>query len=167
MDDPHRQFRILIRPSRRLIALLCVAYGGAAACLLSLDLGAGIMGLMLALLVLGAVCDLAVHGRARHRRAPREIVFDAESECRVVGATGVELRGRLRTAILVHPLAVCFTLDLGDRQTLPVLILPDMCRADAFRKLRLWLRAHHGDVRDDATPGHSFTLAGLRNDQRQ
>lgn len=166
MDDARDQLRILLHPSRMLVLALCSAYAGAGACLLSLDLGAGFKALMLALLMLSGYCDLVTRAGAVWRRRVREIVFHADGDWRVIGETGKIRCGRPGAGHLVHPLAVCFTLELAGGKKLPVLIVRDMCTADAFRELRAWLRGHGRSGRDTAPRAWSALTLRPRHGSR-
>jgi hypothetical protein len=140
MDDVGDRFRIVLKPSRKLLAALGLAYSGAAACLLSLDLEFGAKALMFAFLVLSGVCDSCIHAGGPTRRRVTGLVLHREGDWRVVNGAGEVLRGRPVPGGLVHPLAVCFSIRLADARRLPVLVLADMCGADEFRRLRVWLR---------------------------
>jgi hypothetical protein len=154
MDDPRDRFRIALRPSRTLLMALGLAYAGAAACLLSLDMELGIKGPMLAFLTLSGFCDLCLHAGGLRRRRVGEIILHPEGDWRVINGAGEMLRGKPVAGRLVHPLAICFSIRRGNAKRLPVLVLGDMCSADAFRQLRAWLRVHgeHGPATASRTP---------------
>lgn len=148
MDDVANRVRIALRPSRTLLLALCAAYAGAAACLLSLDLGFGIKGLLLAFLTLSGFCDLCFHAGGRRRRVS-EIVLNSDGDWRVISGSGEVLRGRPDPGRLVHSLAICFSVRLGGAKRVPVVVLGDMCSGEAFRQLRAWLRVHGEDGADN------------------
>lgn len=143
MDEARRPLRVILHPSRTLALSLVAGYSGAALCLLSLDLGSGVLSLTFALLTLSGYCDIRTHFGCYPRRA-REIVLHPDDDWRVVDARGGVLQGRPVGALLVHSLAVCFSIRLVSGKRVPVLVLKDMCSPDAFRRLRIWLNMHDG-----------------------
>lgn len=166
MDDPRNRFRIVLHPSRMLALALGGAYAGAAACLLAIDLSAGVKSLIIAFLVFSAYCDLRVHAGADGRSRIREIVFHSDDDWIAVIGVGRIVRGRPATGRLVHLLAVCFSLEQPNGKKLPVLILCDMCDGDAFRDLRVWLRGHDTGGGDPAGKRRSVMDFRLGNGSR-
>ncbi len=138
MDETRRPLRVILHPSRTLAFALLTGYSGAALCLLSLDLGSGISSLMFALLTLSGYCDIRTHFGRNPRRA-REIVLHCDDDWRVIDAGGNLRRGRPLGALVVHSVAVCFSIRTDCGQRVPVLVLKDMCTSDTFRRLRVWL----------------------------
>ena len=138
MDEARRPLRVILHPSKTLALALVAGYFGAALCLLSLDLGSGVLSLTFALLTLSGYCDFCTHFGRALRRA-REIVLHPDDDWRVIDARGGVLRGRTVGAHLVHSLAVCFSIRSVSGKRVPVLVLKDMCSPDAFRRLRVWL----------------------------
>ena len=143
MDEARRPLRITLHPSRTLALALVTVYTGAALCLLSLDLGSGIATLTLALLTLSGYCDIRSH-LGRHPRRAREIVLHRDDDWRVVDAFGGVSQGRPFDAVMIHSLAVCFSIRSAGGKRVPVLVLKDMCSAEAFRRLRVWLNTNRG-----------------------
>jgi hypothetical protein len=149
MDDARNRFRIKLHPSRTLVLALGSAYIGAGACLSLLDLGSGIKTLVLAFLCFSGICDLYSHAGGNRRKRVKEIIFHLDGEWRVINAAGELLQGKPVGGRLLHPLAVSFSIRLGSGKRLPVFVLGDMCTADAFRDLRVWLGVH-GERGQDA-----------------
>ncbi|HSS64715.1 MAG TPA: protein YgfX [Gammaproteobacteria bacterium] len=164
MDDLYDHFRIVLHPSPTLVLALAAAYAGAAACLLSLELGFGIKGLMLAFLILSGFCDLWVAASTRWRRRVSQIVFHPDGDWRVISGAGEVLTGRPVAGRVVHPLAVCFSIRLASGKCLPVTVLGDMCAGDAFRRLRAWLGIHGGRGLDVAAPSRPLRKMSRRDD---
>ena len=162
MDDVRDRLRIAFRPSRALLLALGSAYAGATACLLSLDVGFGIKGLMLAFLIFSGFCDLSIHAGGLQRRRVREIILYPGGDWRVINGAGEVLRGTPVAGRLVHPLAICFSIRLGKAKQLPVLVVGDMCSADAFRQLRAWLSVHGEDGPDVASRTRPVSSRGPR-----
>lgn len=150
MDDPRDRLRIVLRPSRILVLTLGCGYVGAAACVLALDFAAGAKSLMIAFLVFSALCDLRCYAGLDERRRIREIIFHSSDDWIAISGAGRVFHGRPGWGRLVHPLAVCFSLEQSDGKKLPVLILCDMCDIEALRDLRVWLRGHPGGGGDPA-----------------
>ncbi len=138
MNEARRPLRVILQPSRALALALITGYSGAALCLLSLDLGSGISSLTFALLTLSGYCDIRAHF-GRHSRRAREIVLHCDDDWRVIDACGGVRRGRPFGALVVHSLAVCFSIRTDCGKRVPVLVLKDMCSSNAFRRLRVWL----------------------------
>lgn len=166
MDDARDRLRIVLHPSRLLPLTLFGAYAGAGVCLLAIDTGASIKTFLFAFLLLSAYCDLGRHAAARGRCRIAEMIFDAGADWLAFRADGQTIRGRPGASCLVHPLAVCFTLEQSGKSSQPVLILSDMCNADDFRRLRLWLRAHNSDGRGPASGSRFASRLRLGDDSR-
>lgn len=138
MDEARRPLRVILHPSRTLALALVSGYSGAALCLLSLDLGSGVLSLTFALLALSGYCDSRTHF-GRHPRRAREIVLHCDDDWRVIDACGGVRQGRPLGAVVVHSLVVCFSIRSESGKRVPVLVLNDMCPSGTFRRLRLWL----------------------------
>lgn len=163
MDDARDRFRILLHPSRMLVLALASAYAGAGVCLWLLDLGLGVKGLMFAFLILSGLCDLCIHTGAQRRLRVREITFHSSGDWQLSNGTGKVLHGKPIGHRLVHPLAVCFSIRLDSGEVMPVLVLGDMCRADAFRELRVWLSVHGEGGQDAIARARPLLNMGRRN----
>ena len=138
MDEARRPLRVILHPSRTLAFALLTGYAGAGLCLLFLDLGSGISSLTFALLILSAYCDFRTHF-GRHPRRAREIVLHCDNDWRVIDAHGGARQGEPFGTLVVHSLAVCFSIRTDCGKRVPVLVLKDMCSSDTFRRLRVWL----------------------------
>jgi hypothetical protein len=65
---------------------------------------------------------------------------------RVVFRDGRDVEARLQRAALVSPLITTLSLHCADGARCEVLLLPDTVNADAFRRLRVRLRAIDGEL---------------------
>lgn len=166
MDDARDRFRILLHPSRTLVLALGAAYAGAGVCLWLLDLGPGIKGLMFAFLILSGLCDLCIHTGAHRRLSVKEITFHRGGDWQLTNRAGKVFHGKPVACRLVHPVAVCFSIRLDSGVDLPVLVLGDMCGADQFRALRVWLSVHGERSQDASAPTRRPTNMGRRNGLR-
>ena len=143
MDEARRPLRVILQPSKTLALVLLTGYAGAALCLLSLDLGSGLSSLTAALLALSGYSDFRTHF-GRHPRRARQIVLHCDGDWRVIDACGGLRQGRPLGALVVHSLAVCFSIRTDCGKRVPVLVLKDMCPSDTFRRLRVWLNVNGG-----------------------
>ncbi len=142
MIRPRNDIQLSLRSSRILTAGLCLAYLGAAGCLLASDFPQSIGTLAMAFLLASGFCDLIRFGIARHGATVRKLILRHDGDWSVVYDNGRATHGRPQVPRLVHPWAVGFTLLLADGRTLPILVLPDMSDRNSFRALRVWLRLH-------------------------
>ncbi|MEO1765659.1 protein YgfX [Thiobacter aerophilum] len=130
---------LVIRPAPRLMLLLALLYASAGLCVVVVPLPRPLQLMLLTMLLLAAAHSIWLHGLGRHRRAIQRLELDAQGQLYVIDGTGQPQRARVSAASFVTPwlTVLDFATERG-RRTL--LIMPERVDAEAYRRLRVWLR---------------------------
>lgn len=137
-------------PSPSLMAVLIVAYAGAAVCLLVTPLPPGIRW-MLMLVVTGAGAGAVLdHGMRRSDRSILFVGWDRHGQWRLARRDGRILEGTLLDGGFSHPLLIVLRFRCHTGRHIPLVIVPDMVDGHMFRRLRVRLRCTTRDRRTGA-----------------
>lgn len=134
-------WRISLRPSGKLAALLCLAHGGVVLALVLLVLERRELLWLLAVLLPLIAASLA--WQLLRSYGARRVVFltlkgDGAVELQCHDMTLVQ--GRIEPRTTVMPWLTVLLLRSSDGRRLSLTLLPDALAEDDFRRLRLWLR---------------------------
>lgn len=132
---------LVLRPSRRLAALLIAAHAAASGLLLMLPVPAGVLAGTLLLVLVSAGYSIARHALLRGRRAITTLVFSDREQVSVGYRDGTRHAGRILGSSTVGATLTVLNIALEARR-LPrhVVLLGDSLDAVDFRRLRVWLR---------------------------
>lgn len=131
--------RLPLGSSRWLAGGLAVAYGGAMAVILPLDLPGWAKFLLELILIAGWIRTFRWH--VQHQGdAITELIAQAEGEWIVTTAKTGECRGRLAQDSVVLPWLTVLVFKLEDGRRRSAVLLPDNVDVEGFRQLRVRLR---------------------------
>lgn len=130
---------LVIRPAPRLSLLLGLFYLGAAVCVVIVPLPGLLQAVLVAMLAAAASHALWRHGLGRHPRAIRRLDLDAEGRVYLIDGSGQAQPARILASSVVTPwlTALAFATETGRRS---LLLTPERVDAEAYRRLRVWLR---------------------------
>lgn len=130
---------LVIRPAPRLSLLLALLHGGAAACVVIVPLPGLLQVSLVVLLAAAASHAVWRHGLGRHPRAIRRLDLDAEGRVYLMDGSGQPQPARIQASSVVTPwlTVLDFATETGRRS---LLLTPERVDAEAYRRLRVWLR---------------------------
>ncbi len=144
--------RLSLGSSRRLIATLCVVHGAGLAIAWTAALPVWSQSGLSLLLAANLIHAVAMHGRRSMAGSVIELNWGGEP-----GRLDYKTRaGQVETGTILHSTFVAPYLTVinvkspGSRWPCHVVIFPDACRNNDFRKLRVWLRLRGLPVAGDA-----------------
>lgn len=129
-----------LRRSPRLVLLICMCHGGAAALAAVLPVPAWTVGALAAAVLVSATAAVARHALQLHPRAVRAVISRDAGEWLLVDCDGLCRRASLSSDSYVHPWITILNFTGGRRCT--VLVLPDRVDREAYRRLRVRLRLY-------------------------
>ncbi len=133
--------KIAIRPSRRLMLLLCLAHAAAAGACLAADMPVALKLLMV--LLIGLSCGHALYGAAllRNRNAIVALEIGDSGVVTFRTRSGQWRRGTVLGSTFVAPYLTVLNLKVdGRRRAYHAVVMADSVAADEYRRLSVWLR---------------------------
>lgn len=139
-----RSLYLRLGASRQVLVVLGVLQLGAVACGFATSLPLSVQCLLAGWALLYGGRSFGLHGSRRAARAIVLLIWDRRGRWRLLQRDGTLLEAQLQPGAYVHPRLVLLPFRSASGRCLSVLVVPDMVRGDAFRRLRVRLRCESG-----------------------